>query len=522
MKRPNTKVCKSSAGNHPRMKGKEKEMTKVRKSLTRRALAGVGALALGATGALGLATTAFAAPGSDVPWEHGSPTEGSLTLYKHVSDEGNSNAGNPGGKALKGVTFTATRVGVLSGTDCEPIDLGTEAGWTQWNDLAKEQGGELAGEYCLLDGDNDTVWSDKTDEKGEITWEHLPLGVYYVQETDSGENLIATSAKPFYASVPQSVWIDGDFKGWDYAPVAYPKNELNTPDLPSKTIGKTDDWQVGTDVTWTITAVVPKSDLPYTSIVLNDTPNEQMTFKDWGIIMIGGDELEGPGDDGHYTVNGGKLTFTDAGLKKLNAVTKLADATITAGVTTTVNSNATGGELENKPSIDINGVTGEQPKTNPSTNWGVLKILKYDGKNTETVLKDAEFAVWPKDDDGCGAAAPEGAPRITTGDSGIASKVVWVSDWEADDTTPDSKLYCVQETKAPAGYLIDSTVREVTVKSGDTADKVLNVPNVKPDGPDLPLTGANGTVLLIVGGIALVALAGGAHIVIRNRQRENA
>ena len=60
----------------------------------------------------------------------------------------------------------------------------------------------------------------------------------------------------------------------------------------------------------------------------------------------------------------------------------------------------------------------------------------------------------------------------------------------------------------------------ITVKAGLTAagSYDLTVPNTKQDVPRLPLTGANGRLLLMALGVILVAVAGGSALVVRSRR----
>lgn len=78
--------------------------------------------------------------------------------------------------------------------------------------------------------------------------------------------------------------------------------------------------------------------------------------------------------------------------------------------------------------------------------------------------------------------------------------------------------YVLTETRAPAGYVLDDTPREITVR-GDTAFEVP-IENTQSDVPQLPLTGGMGTFAIFLG-------AGGAGLLVafalwmqRRRSRE--
>jgi LPXTG-motif cell wall-anchored protein len=77
----------------------------------------------------------------------------------------------------------------------------------------------------------------------------------------------------------------------------------------------------------------------------------------------------------------------------------------------------------------------------------------------------------------------------------------------------------VYETKAPAGF-IKGDPQTVTIKPGTTATSPANaidVTNVQQNHPNLPLTGAAGTIVMTLAGIALVAAGGAAYAVSRKR-----
>lgn len=87
----------------------------------------------------------------------------------------------------------------------------------------------------------------------------------------------------------------------------------------------------------------------------------------------------------------------------------------------------------------------------------------------------------------------------------------------------EKRCYFLIETAAPAGYTLDATPKPFVVEAGKTAAEMFGtntISNTKHDVPQLPLTGANGQLLLTVGGVALLLLAVGGTLVVR-RRREN-
>lgn len=75
---------------------------------------------------------------------------------------------------------------------------------------------------------------------------------------------------------------------------------------------------------------------------------------------------------------------------------------------------------------------------------------------------------------------------------------------------------------APANYILDSTPRTITLTwNYDTNHTTsYNFPNTPPEGPQLPLTGAGGTMALTLAGLALVGFGSGGILLSRRRRTE--
>lgn len=121
----------------------------------------------------------------------------------------------------------------------------------------------------------------------------------------------------------------------------------------------------------------------------------------------------------------------------------------------------------------------------------------------------------------------EGTKKV----EGTASVSLFVKDKSSSDT----KLYCVVETEAPKGYLLDSrphciplSANTTTTQDGNVtinipAGNTLPVENKKATGMDqilaaLPMTGARGLVILTLCGI--VGLAGTFFYIVLKRRKE--
>ncbi|MBE6481551.1 MAG: LPXTG cell wall anchor domain-containing protein, partial [Actinomyces ruminicola] len=75
---------------------------------------------------------------------------------------------------------------------------------------------------------------------------------------------------------------------------------------------------------------------------------------------------------------------------------------------------------------------------------------------------------------------------------------------------------------APAGYTLptgDAANTALKITAGTTTADNITIDNTKQNVPNLPLTGANGQLLMMLIGAALVLLAAGSVLVARNRQR---
>lgn len=525
-------------------------MTKVRKSLSRRALAGVSAIALGLTGVAALSTAANADTGNIDP-----EAESSLTIHKylglHDGDFGPNNGTElegddvPDLDTADGVEFTVRQVGVIDGDEnCVALDVTDTDDW----DLIAgaygtdpEEWGDEEGDYCFVDGKE---WTESTD--GGVAVFNPGLGFYYVTEgDDSGNNNIVQKAEPFFVTIPYPSYA-GDAEEthvWTYDVHVYPKNQKA--DNPTKEIDKDpSDLTVGSTVTWTIEVVIPETKDDITEASVYDQLDERLKYKTSTVKV---DDTEVEADEVAFpTVNqeGGTLTwtFTDpAGLELINAN---KGKTITVEFVTEVTAVGDDGQIQNAFGELGNGYGSsfndvETPGENtPETYWGQLSILKTDDSATPQVLEGAEFQVFEKGTGDCATDWEDAGTPVATGTSDENGVVRWedvtpnsvlglfIGNWSniEDDMVPDnpSKDYCVYETKAPAGYTVGQIANPVTITPGAENLNNFSVVNVQNEGPELPLTGANGTMLMILGGIALVVTAGGVHLVSKRRREQAA
>lgn len=449
--------------------------------LGRRIAVALGALALTATGVAGAANAA-----EDPSVGNINPAAAtSLTIHKHSGAQGAEGDGteqtisNP---ALEGVGFDIQRV-QKGGAD---VDLSTYAGWDAIAGVKTPA--DLAGKGLTVTG---TTTSVVTGADGSVKTT-LPKGLYLVTETTPGSNNIVSKAAPFLVTLPLSQ----NNGSWLYDVHVYPKNQLQ--DKPEKTVGEPSAPVLGSDVTWDITAKVPALNKEDTlsSFAVTDTLDPRLQYKSVAV------ESKTEGTDYTVTVDGQKVTVTfDA--------SKLSVGDVKIKLTTTVKTLGTG-VIENTATQFVNDPKQDHgTETNtPKTKWGDLEITKIAKGDESKTLAGAEFEVYSD------AEGKNKVGTITTGPNGKASISLYVG----KDSEPDNRDYWIKETKAPAGYVLDGTIKKVTVKVGETASTKYSIENTQQDHPELPLTGANGQMLAIIAGSALVLLAAGSALVVNRRR----
>ncbi|MFU0662808.1 SpaH/EbpB family LPXTG-anchored major pilin [Gardnerella vaginalis] len=233
-----------------------------------------------------------------------------------------------------------------------------------------------------------------------------------------------------------------------------------------------------------------------------------------------------PTDDAYFgtlTVNKYvKQKATKAeGQKQVDVTLPLNDAKFDLYEVTSTNGATITKDTKFAQITDINNVTSitTKPDSGNGTNLTVKKVThKGKAKSSDTQLSDLPTT-------------------LTTADSADKTKhgTASVSLFVKDKSSSDTKLYCVVETEAPKGYLLDSrphciqlaanatstqgTTTTISIPAGNT----LPVENKKATGMDqilaaLPMTGARGLVILTLCGI--VGLAGTFFYIVMKRRKE--
>ncbi|MFT0762482.1 SpaH/EbpB family LPXTG-anchored major pilin [Actinomyces sp. F1_1611] len=512
---------------------------KVREMTRRGALTGVSSLALCAAGLVGLASPALAdsLPG---PGQPGAPTSGSITVHKYagttVEKTGRSRAAGAAGNVrsngaeldgvdrhpLAGIPFSVSAVGVGTNESCDLLDLSDSANWDSLPQLAS---GDLPAGYCSVP----VGLAQNTDADGVTTFAGLPLGLYLVTEGES--DLVQAAVAPFLVTVPYPS-TEGTGPAatneWLYDVHVYPKNQILG--SGSKVMTGTGSG-LGSLTSWTITSrplgSYDDGAANLTAYVLSDPLADQLEY------APGTSELsyQTPGgsveavDPSYATFTDNELraptyTFTPEGLAWL--------ATLPAGtqfiwdLQTAVIGVTTHGGIANR--AYENTGTDDVEIGHATTFWGEARLLKQDS-STSAPLAGAQFQVFNANEDQT-CEGELGDPVEVNGSTMFASdengEVFIAGLYTGDDyiTTP-GRPYCVVETKAPAGYVLDSAPVQIFVGEGTMPwGYVAMINNVKQDGPNLPLTGAQGTLLLSLGGLALVAIASGLYLVQRRRSNQ--
>lgn len=135
-----------------------------------------------------------------------------------------------------------------------------------------------------------------------------------------------------------------------------------------------------------------------------------------------------------------------------------------------------------------------------------LDVVKVDANNPATKLGGATFQLSSED----GTYVVSQTTSSETATLGVAT----FSGLKAG-------TYKLQETAAPAGYNINSTVYTITIGSDGTisGDIVEEKQAVVPDTPLMvPETGGMGTMMFTIGGAALIACAGVLFLIVRKKK----
>ena len=143
---------------------------------------------------------------------------------------------------------------------------------------------------------------------------------------------------------------------------------------------------------FTIAVPVVKRDLDYVSLEITDALSAGLGFSSWGAIKIG-DSVLTTGTDYEISADNKTVTFTAAGIAKLNSALKgLPAGTTSVNVTAVISAKVLSlGLLDNTASVKINGKPAETPKV--TSNGAGIKITKTDAAS-KALLANATFELY--------------------------------------------------------------------------------------------------------------------------------
>lgn len=298
----------------------------------------------------------------------------SITLHKY---EGPATANRSDGTEqtingklpVKDVMFTIWRLKKANGSSSDIIDLSTAAGWTKIKDLDKlvetaADGKKVASDFVNGKNAEFVKYTDdgtgvdkeggatcKTDATGSCTLPTLPMGLYYVEETDisnaktcktegtpSKTTCTAVSVKnpvaPFFVTTPLPNPKATDVtKSWIYNVNVYPKNDVskNRPKKEVEELNRKDfvpgDGEDHTTITWKISVPIsaPKDGKKYEKIGFVDKLTKGLAYekiKSATIVTLG--------EDGQKVAN---TTDTSLGTSdySVDTTTDVVKFTLTSG-----------------------------------------------------------------------------------------------------------------------------------------------------------------------------------------------
>lgn len=205
---------------------------------------------------------------------------------------------------------------------------------------------------------------------------------------------------------------------------------------------------------------------------------------------------------------------------KMNASAKIAS---TGG-----NGNTYQVYYQHNPGNAADGYDHTTPET-PNVYTYQFIVVKQDGDNTDTKLSGAEFKLYSDQSATKEVAVSSLANGVYTVDPSGTAVLTTGTDGKITVNGLDSGTYYLKETKAPSGYKLDDTVREITVtpdsvvvdaKNGEPITYKVNgdsrhTMTIKNYKGSLPSTGGMGIVLMVVAGVLLIA--GGMISIMRRR-----
>lgn len=391
----------------------------------------------------------------------------------------------------------------------------------------------------ICDGMSWTGTADKTvtfkyDGSADVSTQEitdLADGIYYVYCSKK-----PGTVKSVQGSLISLPYFDGKDWTYDYKTV----NLASKIDVSGITVTKTvADSNVGTqkNADYTLTASTAGSTTnKIAKYAIVDNMDNALSLIDSTVIYFVKDGVETPAEDGDFTVvpgyaykdaTGNEATATFAVVASealLNGNEFYSYDTVKVTFSAKVNADIATKVTKDLPNTDGLYYGNEGNFTykpgNDTVNVATagLDVTKVDGNATSTKLAGAEFTLY-KDSTCTEAIVVEGETvKATTTTNGNDKFYYGTHEFYF---TPGVD-YFVKETKAPAGYNINSTIFKVTAvaKAYTPVGTVENgAATVVKDYPvTVPQTGGMGTMMFYVGGAALIACAGVLLFVLKRKK----
>lgn len=496
-----------------------------------------------------------------------------LTIHKHA-DTGNKDSrdnGLPNGdldaeSGLEGAQFKITPV--------KGYNLKRNKGW---QDLAAAN---LDAEKLSADKlDTENAKTVRTGPNGQVTADGLPLGLYLVEEVSAPTGYNVGESKPFLVTLPMTN--PNDLNKWNYDVHVYPKNkEVEDAEKPSKTVEDANT-KAGDTIYYQATSPVKAYD-KLTQLKIRDfypqdrLENGKIDPRDGkGVKIVGtknGAEATESLTQDDYTVSNDKpgqydIILTQSGIDKLNKFEANGERKVVVDLSFTVskveedvtkpiinrlgvqqNNTGTPGGDPSDPNDNPDNPDGDEPEDPydpedpntpgdpddwPQSYYGDVQITKTGEDNQE--LEGVTFDLYRCNSPEDLAEEKLDIGEIKTNADGVATirglqANNWANNkaWSPDNTDAegdprDYLAYCLVETKTAEGHELLAEPQKFQIEASTdnktvelTALEIKNSPSN--GGFNLPLTGGQGVLYLLAGGVLLLVLAGGATYILRRRE----
>ena len=480
------------------------------------------------------------------------PEKASLTVHKYLGattnlkHDGTAIAAGQLPKApLAGVNFKLYKVEDVDVSTNDGLKLAQQIGAVPLTDDVVTNGIKVGETTYKLAAAPTT---ETTDTNGEAKFAGVERGLYVVVEDLEGSTKIMNGQKevvkekitpiaPFAVTLPMT---NPKGTAWNADVHVYPKNQENTLDKKVKDAGK----HVGDDIVYTISTTSTGADLNGDGKMdrkdlgkvyeIVDTLDPNLTYQSV-IVKVNGQTVT-EGENGYQVTKEAtgdpaqdKVTVS---FKGTTLDTIAAGAKVELELTANVKKDSAVGVIPNVAKLYPNdwAKKNDKPVVSPEvkTKFGDIVIKKVDGAGK--VLAGAKFSVHldTSADKDCSTYGDAIKTSEATGDNGLVSiKGLHLTNFvdNEDVAEGDQHPYCLVEEQAPAGYqLLPKPVKFSLTKEGSVTDlsaaaeakagNALDITNHKNLG--LPLTGAQGILLVSVLGLILVSV--GVVLTVKRRQ----